>query len=263
MDDPVAFLPRSLLHATLLLMICMSPLLSPLMAQQPSSQQTPPPSFVFRWLDNKATFQAGDTATIEIVALELGASQPSSFYISVSVNGKKGNSTLVTDVTVHLDGDPSSWNITFVSLKAGDFVAVVAEERFGIGEWSLQFTVTAAGVYPSASLVSWMFDDQHVVVGSKVYVSVVPVDAFGNAIARGTNVPVDGYFSVSGSDVNGSTVEFLDFHYNGWTDQGCLSFDFGPLTLAGDFLVHIFGNNTELRDSPLLLTVKPGYSTSI
>ncbi|KAK3133375.1 hypothetical protein QOZ80_6AG0535730 [Eleusine coracana subsp. coracana] len=263
MANPAASSPRQLLPAFSLLLILMSPLIPSPLAQQPSSPQTPPPSFAYRWLGDKSTFHAGDTATITIHALDPlpDTFRPSSLYFSLTVNGKKGNSTLVTDVAAHLAGDPaSSWNITFVPLKAGDFVAVVAEERFGAGESSsssLQFTVAAAGLHPAASPVSWMFVEDSHEAGAKAYVAVVPRDAFGNAIPPGTDVPIDGYFGVSGSYVNGSSVEFLDFHFNGWTDNGCLSFDFGH-TLAGEFLVHVLGNNTELRDSPLLLTVKPG-----
>ncbi|GJM98755.1 hypothetical protein PR202_ga15792 [Eleusine coracana subsp. coracana] len=263
MANPATFSPRPILHAFYLLFILMLPLIPSLLAQQPSPPQTLPPSFAFRWLGDKSTFHAGDTATITIHALNPlpdTTIRPSSLYFSLTVNGKKGNSTLVTDVAAHLAVDPaSSWNITFVPLKAGDFVALVAEERFGSGDSSssLQFTVAAAGVHPAASPVSWMFEDWHE-AGAKAYVAVVPRDAFGNAVPRGTDVPVDGYFGVSGSYVNGSAVEFLDFHFNGWTDNGCLSFDFGQ-TLAGEFLVHVLGNNTELRGSPLLLTVKPGF----
>ncbi|XP_062193705.1 protein GAMETE EXPRESSED 2 isoform X2 [Phragmites australis] len=254
MSNPAAISRRTALLPSLLL-LCMSTL-SPSLAQQHSSQQTPMPSFAFSWLGDKAAFQAGDTAVIMVWALDLPAGRRSSFSFSVSVNGKKGNSSYITDVAAHLGGDPASWNITFVPLRAGDFVALVAEERLGVGVSSLQFTVTAAGVHPSASLVSWMFYSGYV-AGSKAFVCVVPKDAFGNDVACGTDMPGDGYFMVSGSYVNGSAVEFLDFQFNGWTEDGCLSFEFGQ-TLAGDFLVHIFGNNTELRDSPLLLTVKPG-----
>lgn len=259
MANPVALWPRSLLPAALL--ILMSPLTLLLsLAQQPSSPHTPLPSFAFRWLDDKSTFQAGETVTITIHAMGLppsgGGMRPSSFYFSLTVNGKKGNSTLVTDVTAHIGDDPSSWRITFVPLKAGDFIALAAEERFSAGESASQFTVTAAGVHASTSMVSWMFEDWHE-AGARTYVCVVPKDAFGNALPRGAEVPTNGYFSVSGSYANGSTVEFLDFHFNGWTDDGCLSFDFGQ-KLAGEFLVHLLGNGTELRDSPLRLTVKPG-----
>lgn len=70
-------------------------------------------------------------------------------------------------------------------------------------------------------------------------------------------MPGEEFFRVSGSYGNGSIVEFMDFKYNGWTEDGCLSLEFVP-TVAGDFLVQVYGDNRTLRDSPLLLTVKPG-----
>jgi hypothetical protein len=87
-------------------------------------------------------------------------------------------------------------------------------------------------------------------------VSASPRDAFGNGIARGDDMP--DYFRVTGSFVNGSAVEFLHFHYNGWIAEGRIGLEFVP-TVAGDFLVHVYGDNRELRDSPLKLTVNPGY----
>ena len=88
-------------------------------------------------------------------------------------------------------------------------------------------------MHPSASRASWTFDGG----------------------ARGDDMP--DYFRVTGPYVNGSAVEFLDFHYNGWIADGRIGLEFVP-TVAGDFLVHVYGDNRELRDSPLKLTVNPG-----
>ena len=65
------------------------------------------------------------------------------------------------------------------------------------------------------------------------------------------------YFRVSGSYLNGSAVELWDFHYNGWTEDGRIGVEFRS-SVAGDLLVHVYGDGRELRDSPLLLTVNPG-----
>jgi hypothetical protein len=254
MANPAAISRRSALSLSLLLCI---PLLSTSLMQQAGSL----PAFLFDWLEGKSAFTAGETATITVRVLDLpdAASRRSSLSFWVSVNGAKGNSTYITDVAAHLGEDPSAWNVTFVPLRAGDFVALVAEERLSVGESSLYFTVAAAAaaVHPSASRASWTFDyGARVVAGSRAFVSASPRDAFGNGIARGDDMP--DYFRVTGSFVNGSAVEFLHFHYNGWIAEGRIGLEFVP-TVAGDFLVHVYGDNRELRDSPLKLTVNPGY----
>ncbi|CAM0951444.1 unnamed protein product [Alopecurus aequalis] len=265
MANSVTLSARSVL--TLSLLLCVAPL-HPTTAQEPSPQQdfTAPlplvPAFSFSWLDDRSAFRAGDTAVVMIRAFDLPDANVSSFrrsaFFSVTVRGKSGNSTYISDVAVRLEGDPASWNITFVPLRAGDFVVVLEEERFAIGVSTLQYTVAARDVHPSASLASWMYFSGYVVAGSKAFVSVIPRDAFGNNVARGgADMSGDGYFRVSASYMNGTAVELLDFQYNGWTGDGRLSLEFVP-TLAGDFLVQVSGDNRTLRDSPLLLTVKSG-----
>ncbi|KAM0843656.1 hypothetical protein ACQ4PT_057575 [Festuca glaucescens] len=245
---------------TVSLLLCVAPLL-PSTAQEPSI--APRPAFAFGWLGDRSAFRAGDTAVIVIMSFDLPDANVSavrrSGSFTLTVRGKTGNSTYVADVSARLEGAPPSWNITFVPLRAGDFVAVLEEERFAVGVSTLYYTVAARDVHPSASLASWMYFSGYVVAGSKAFVSVTPRDAFGNDVPRGADgMPGDGYFRVSGSYLNGTAVEFLDFQYNGWTGDGRLSLEFVP-TLAGDFLVQVYGdNNMTLRDSPLLLTVKPG-----
>ncbi|KAF0911389.1 hypothetical protein E2562_008272 [Oryza meyeriana var. granulata] len=118
-----------------------------------------------------------------------------SLTFTATVNGRKGNNTYITDVEAHLGGESDTWSITFVPLRAGEFVVLVSEECFGVGESFLQFTVTAGDVHPSASLISWT---RAHVAGSKAFVSVVPRDALGNGITRGTDMPAgSGYFRVT------------------------------------------------------------------
>ncbi|CAN6182351.1 unnamed protein product [Urochloa humidicola] len=259
MANPAAISRRSALSLSLLLYTSLL-LITTSPAQQPPYTV---PAFLFDWLDGKSAFTAGETATITIMPLDFpNPSDPSrraSLNFWVSVRGKKGNSTYITDVSSHIGEDPSTWRLTFVPLRAGgDFVALVAEERLSVGESSLYFTVAAAAaVHPSASRAAWTFDGgDRVVAGSRALVSVFPRDAFGNGIARGGDMP--DYFRVSGSyAASGAAVELLDFHYNGWVMDGRIGLEFVP-TVAGDLLVHVYGDNRELRDSPLMLTVKPG-----
>ncbi|CAL5074239.1 unnamed protein product [Urochloa decumbens] len=252
---------RSALSSLSLLLLCISLLLTTSPAQQPPYTV---PAFLFDWLDGKSSFVAGDTATITIMPLDFpnpgDPARRASLNFWVSVRGKKGNSTYITDVASHIGADTSAWRITFVPLRAGaDFVALVAEERLSVAESSLYFTVAAAAaVHPSASRAAWGFADggESVVAGSRALLAVFPRDAFGNGIARGGDMP--DYFRVAGFyAANGSAVELLDFHYNGWVMDGRIGLEF-VTNVAGELLVHVYGDNRELRDSPLFLTVKPG-----
>ncbi|CAL5081535.1 unnamed protein product [Urochloa decumbens] len=261
MGNPAAT-SHLLAMSSLSLLLCI-----PLLLTTTSLAQQPPytvPAFLFDWLDGKSSFVAGDTATITIMPLDFpnpgDPSRRASLNFWVSVRGKKGNSTYITDVTSHIGADTSAWRITFVPLRAGaDFVALVAEERLSVAESSLYFTVSAAAaVHPSASRAAWAFADggESVVAGSRAVLAVFPRDAFGNGIARGGDMPE--YFRVAGFyAANGSAVELLDFHYNGWVMDGRIGLEFVTY-VAGDLLVHVYGDNRELRDSPLFLTVKPG-----
>uniref|UniRef100_A0A0E0M1E3 GEX2 N-terminal Ig-like domain-containing protein n=1 Tax=Oryza punctata TaxID=4537 RepID=A0A0E0M1E3_ORYPU len=223
------------------------------------AQQPMPPSFAFSWLDYRSAFVAGETAVIKIMPFDLppGDETRRSLSFTATVNGRRGNSTYITDVAAHHSGEPATWNITFVPLRAGDFVVLVGEERFGVPESTLQFTVAAGDVHPSASLASWTYSGA-CVAGSKAFVSVVLRDAFGNDVARGTEMPGgNGHLKVSVSHSNGAIVEFKDFQYNGWAEDGRISLEFVPI-VAGAFLVRVNGDDKTLRGSPLLLTVNPG-----
>ena len=212
---------------------------------------------MFGWLNNKWAYTAGDTAVIQVMSLDLRAAAAvrASLSFTFSVNGKEGNSRYVTDVAANIGADPNAWTVSFVPLRAGNFAALVGEKRFVAAEWPLTFTVAAAGVHPSASRASWTFPGRRVVAGSRAFVSIAPRDAFGNGIARGPDMP--GYFRVSVSYLNGSAVELWDFHYIGWTEDGRIGVEFRS-NVAGDLLVHVYGDDRELRDSPLMLTVNPG-----
>lgn len=228
-------------------------------ASMARAQQPMPPSFAFSWLDYRSSFVAGDTAVIKITPLDLppGDEARRSLSFTATVNGRRGNSTYIADVTAHHAGEPAAWNITFVPLRAGDFVVLVGEERFGVAESTLEFAVAAAGVHPSASLASWTYSGA-CVAGSKASVSVALRDAFGNGVARGADMPGgNGNLKVSVSRSNGAIVEFKDFRYNGWAEDGRISLEFVPV-VAGAFLVRVQSDDNTLRGSPLLLTVNPG-----
>lgn len=107
------------------------------------------PSFAFGWLNDKNTFQAGEIATIKIKLLDYVfkdknfnlSSNPMNF--SLSVSGKRGNSSYVSGVFPNLEGDPTFWNISFIPIWAGEFTAVITEDHLGISDSTLHFSVTA------------------------------------------------------------------------------------------------------------------------
>lgn len=270
MANRAALSPRPILAISLLL--CLAPL-RPTAAQEqwPQYPITPRPAFMFRWVDDNGSFRAGDTATVMITSFYIPDANVSevrrkaAFKVTLHGHGDKaGNSSYLTDVAVHLEGDLPSWNITLVPLRAGDFVALFEEERFFLGVDTLNFAVAARDVSPSASLASWThLGGGRVAAGSKAFVSVFPRDALGNGLPRGADMPFGNwYFAVSWSYVNGTPVQFSGLEYNGWTEDGCMSIEFVP-TFAGDFLVHVHADNTKLRGSPLPFTVKPGALSSL
>ncbi|KAK8964741.1 hypothetical protein KSP40_PGU016890 [Platanthera guangdongensis] len=104
-------------------------------------------SFAISWLDDKTSYQAGDVATIKIKLLNNSLSGNLSTYkmhFSVSVSGKKGNSSYISAVFPYIDGDPTFWNISFTPIKVGDFSVVVVEDFSGVTDSTLHFSVTPA-----------------------------------------------------------------------------------------------------------------------
>jgi hypothetical protein len=103
---------------------------------------------VFNWLDENSAFRAGDMATIKVTLLRSPFSSKMvdlnqhSMAFSVSVNGKKGNSSFISGVCSNTEGDPTGWNITFIPIMAGDFGLLIEEIHFGIIDSSLHFSVT-------------------------------------------------------------------------------------------------------------------------
>uniref|UniRef100_A0ACD5YG55 Uncharacterized protein n=1 Tax=Avena sativa TaxID=4498 RepID=A0ACD5YG55_AVESA len=247
---------------TLSLLVCVAPP-HPSWAQDLNAMVLPP-TFAFGWQAGKSSFRAGDTAVITIMTFNVPDANVSSVRrfgsFKITVCGKSGNSSCLTDIVSHLEGDLPSWTLSLVPILSGDFTLMVEEERFAIGVSTLGYTVAARDVHPSASLASWMFAGAgYVVAGSRAFVSVIPRDAFGNNVPPGTDMPSGdaGYFRPSGSYVNGTAVELLDLQYYGWMEDGRFGFEFVS-TVAGDLLVHVSGGGRTLRDSPLLLKVKPG-----
>ncbi|XP_020090197.1 protein GAMETE EXPRESSED 2 isoform X6 [Ananas comosus] len=221
------------------------------------------PTFSFSWLDDKATFQAGDIATIKVKILDNPVNNKTSdlsrqaMNFSLSVNGKKGNSSYISGVVQYLQGAPTLWSISFIPIWVGQFTMVVTEDHFGITDSSLHFNVTAGHLYPSACVASWIDLSTEYVAGTKANILILPKDAFGNDILQGVEGLSNDYFCVHASYDNGSNVDLFDFRSNGWNEAGYISLEFVP-KLAGNFFLHVYGDNKSLSGSPLPLIVKPG-----
>ncbi|KAF3328060.1 Protein GAMETE EXPRESSED 2 [Carex littledalei] len=179
------------------------------------------PNLTFSWLDDKSAFLAGDVATIKVKLLQslfsgkmVDLSQHSMAF-SVSVNGKKGNSSFISGICSNTEGDPTGWNITFIPIMAGDFGLVIEEIHLGIVDSSLHFSVTPGHIYPSGCTASWLGYNA-VLAGTKASILVLPIDAFGNNLEKGVPGPSDQYFNLSVSYENGLSVHLGDFKYQGW-----------------------------------------------
>jgi hypothetical protein len=101
-----------------------------------------------------------------------------------------------------------------------------------------------------------------VLAGATASILILPSDAFGNNLAKESPGPTDQYFNLSVSYENGLSAPLAGFKYQGWNEEGCIRLDF-VLTVSGNFLVHVLGDNREMRDSPLPLAVKPGWLADI
>ncbi|XP_020592213.1 protein GAMETE EXPRESSED 2-like isoform X2 [Phalaenopsis equestris] len=219
----------------------------------------PNPSFSVSWLDDKTTYQAGDSATIKIKLLNnslIGNLSTYNMQFSVSVGGKKGNSSYISAVFAYIGGDPTFWNISLTPIQVGNFSVVVVEDFSGVADSSLHFSVTAGPMYPSACLPSWIdfFDES--LAGTKTYLLIYPKDAFGNNVSL-VHMRTEDYFTLSTSYSNGTAVEIFNLVSIIWNELGYLVIEFTP-TIAGRFLLHVYGDNQTLNGSPLPFSVTPG-----
>ncbi|OVA13441.1 Filamin/ABP280 repeat-like [Macleaya cordata] len=226
--------------------------------------KSPPlPNFAFSWLDGKDTFEAGDIATIKIKVLgnfnnetdlHIDGHDPN---LTLTVNGKQGNSSYISGVSSALQGDPSNWNISFIPILVGVFNLLIDDKRLGIADSSLHFQVLAGRMYPSVCVASWRGLVNEFVAGTRASVLILPKDAFGNNISSTREEPNSYRFMVSAFYENGTIVSMLNVTYLGWNGFGYVGIEFIAST-AGNLLLHIEGGNQTLNGCPLPFKVKPG-----
>ncbi|XP_058067826.1 protein GAMETE EXPRESSED 2 isoform X2 [Magnolia sinica] len=221
-----------------------------------------PPGFATSWLDGQNVLRAGDTATIKIKVMDSNNSDlyphPEKYMVrfTLSVNGRKGNSSYVSGVSASPEADPTNWNITFIPIIVGNFTVIIDDYRSGTRDRTLHFNVTAGKIHESVSIASWMNLVNEFVAGTKANVIILPKDAFGNDVSLTSEESDSCKFMASISYENGSAVS-LDITFKSWNEVGYIGFEF-LATISGSFLLHVEGRNQSLNGSPLLFKVRPG-----
>lgn len=117
------------------------------------------PEFAFSWLDDKDTFKAGEIATIKIKLLNnFDKLDKNAFNLTLSVNGKTGNSSYVSGVLTDFQGDSDDWKIFFTTITAGLFNVMINEDNHQVFDSSLHFQVEP-GLYINVNIyVLYIFE---------------------------------------------------------------------------------------------------------
>ncbi|XVF66194.1 hypothetical protein PTKIN_Ptkin10aG0015900 [Pterospermum kingtungense] len=221
------------------------------------------PQFAFSWLDDKDTFQAGDTATIRIKVLGNFDSKgnvsldKTAFKPLLTVNGKTGNSSYISGVVLDTTGDPSTWQIVFTPIFIGLFNLIINDDPFKVMDSSLHFTVEPGPMYPSASVATWFGFLDEFEAGSKAPLLILPKDAFGNNISSTDKELNDYNISLTALIENGSIASSPNITYMAWNKFGYIIVEFIAVK-AGNFLLYIQGGDQILNGSPLPFKVNPG-----
>ncbi|XP_043812259.1 protein GAMETE EXPRESSED 2 isoform X9 [Manihot esculenta] len=229
-----------------------------------TSDKAKVPNFAFSWLNDNNTFQAGDTAAIKIIVLGEFDSKgnasldKNAFNPTLTVNGKKGNSSFVSGVFLDTAGDTSTWRITFAPIRVGVFNVFINDDPFKVFDSSLHYEALPGKIYPSVCIASWMGFLNEFEAGERATIFIVPRDAFGNDVSS-TGEELNSYnFTVSVLYANGSLANVPNITHVGWNELGIISIEF-IAEKAGDLLLHVKGGKQTLNGSPLPLKVNPGY----
>ncbi|XP_043812254.1 protein GAMETE EXPRESSED 2 isoform X4 [Manihot esculenta] len=228
-----------------------------------TSDKAKVPNFAFSWLNDNNTFQAGDTAAIKIIVLGEFDSKgnasldKNAFNPTLTVNGKKGNSSFVSGVFLDTAGDTSTWRITFAPIRVGVFNVFINDDPFKVFDSSLHYEALPGKIYPSVCIASWMGFLNEFEAGERATIFIVPRDAFGNDVSS-TGEELNSYnFTVSVLYANGSLANVPNITHVGWNELGIISIEF-IAEKAGDLLLHVKGGKQTLNGSPLPLKVNPG-----
>ncbi|XP_043811486.1 protein GAMETE EXPRESSED 2-like isoform X7 [Manihot esculenta] len=228
-----------------------------------TSDKAKVPNFAFSWLNDNNTFQAGDTAAIKIIVLGEFDSKgnasldKNAFNPTLTVNGKKGNSSFVSGVFLDTSGDTSTWRITFAPIRVGVFNVFINDDPFKVFDSSLHYEALPGKIYPSVCIALWMGFLNEFEAGERATIFILPRDAFGNDVSS-TGEELNSYnFTVSVLYANGSLANVPNITHVGWNELGIISIEF-IAEKAGDLLLHVKGGKQTLNGSPLPLKVNPG-----
>ncbi|KAL9282862.1 putative immunoglobulin-like protein [Arabidopsis thaliana] len=219
--------------------------------------------FTFSWSNDKNKFKSGEISEISIKVLgnfdnhgnaSLGQR---AFKPTVTVNGKIGNSTYISGVSLDLGEDISNWKIYFTPIMVGIFNIVIDEENFKVLDSSLHFEVEAGLMYPSVSVVSWMGLANVFEAGMNASILILPKDAFGNNISFSGKEMEFQEFSLSLISENGSFAGVLNSTHIRWIESGYISIEF-VLVTSGKFLLIVEKESQTLNGGPLPLEVNSG-----
>ncbi|ESQ32377.1 hypothetical protein EUTSA_v10005444mg, partial [Eutrema salsugineum] len=221
------------------------------------------PNFTFSWSDDKNNFTSGEIAGITIKVLgnfetKGNASlEQRAFKPTLTVNGKKGNSSYISGVSLDLGDDVNTWKITFTPILFGIFNIVIDDENFKVLDSSLHFEVAPGLMYPSVCVVSWMGLANVFEAGMNASILILPKDAFGNNISfSGKETELQG-FSLSLLYENGSIAGDLNITHTRWIESGYISIEF-VLVTSGKFLLLVERESQTLNGVPLPLEVNSG-----
>ncbi|RID76505.1 hypothetical protein BRARA_B03474 [Brassica rapa] len=221
------------------------------------------PKFSFSWSDDKNKFKSGEIARISIkvlgnfetngnASLGQGAFKP-----TLTVNGKTGNSTYISGVSLDLGADISTWKISFIPIVVGVLNIIIDDESFKVLDSSLHFEVEPGLMHPSVSVVSWMGLNNVFEAGMNASILILPMDAFGNNISfSGKEMELQG-FSLSLQNENGSFATIFNTTHIRWMESGYISIEF-VLVTAGKFLLLVEKESQTLNGVPLPLEVNSG-----
>ncbi|KAG8655488.1 hypothetical protein MANES_04G040225v8 [Manihot esculenta] len=253
-----------------------------------TSDKAKVPNFAFSWLNDNNTFQAGDTAAIKIIVLGEFDSKgnasldKNAFNPTLTVNGKKGNSSFVSGVFLDTAGDTSTWRITFAPIRVGVFNVFINDDPFKVFDSSLHYEalpekagdlllhvkggkqtlngsplplkVNPGPLDISNCLPKWKFETNAWQIFSKMEIFIHQRDQYGNLVSGLYEFDAD----IVERETN-LTIPVADLHFEDVV-PGIQLFSFSLLE-PGNFLLTIsdLEHNRSISNMPFAYTVFIGY----
>ncbi|KAL5539922.1 hypothetical protein UlMin_043061 [Ulmus minor] len=223
-----------------------------------TSEESTKPEFDFSWSEDKETFKAGEVATIKIKVLSnFDKIDKNAFEPTLTVNGKTGNSSYVSEVLADFQGDSNNWKIFFTTISAGLFNVIINEDHYHVFDSSLHFQVQPGRIYPSVCVASWMDYNTEFEAGTRAGIRILPKDAYGNIFNSTSEDPSKYNFTLSALYENGSVASMPNITHTAWNGFGYIIIEF-IVVEAGNLFLLVQGGNQTLIGSPLPIKVTPG-----